>query len=168
MKLIKNIIHTFNPDDDIYIIASTKNYLVTNDNYHGIYLFNKNDNFSNQKINIKKQLSINCIFTHFDKDIAALYCPEDNHIIIINLTTYDTIFIIIPATLQLYENEFLPVYYWKEQTFIIITYDKRIFSIDIETKQIIAISSEILKQQDFYLYLCFNLIPATLFINDIS
>ena len=118
MQIQKLREHHFN-NNDIYILETRQNYLLTNDNYEGLFQLSFSLDIE-KEINIPKGTTIYCVYKEFDGNNLALHCPDQEQIILVNLDSNKNNVTVIPQNDNVI---FSPIYYWKNKSLIITTYN---------------------------------------------
>ena len=116
-------------NNDVYILDIVGNYILINNNYRGISIFNINLE-KVKDIPIFEDLVIYSVYKDFIGEKILLYCPDNECIIYVNLELSD--FNIIPLSNQ--DIIFSPIYYWNENLIILITYTNEFYILDIEKR----------------------------------
>ncbi len=153
MNLEKIYTHYFSSPNEAYAIALGKDYIITNYNYEGVHIFNKEGKIL-KKIILNRELIIDRIFTHFTYNVIALYCPLNQEIILLDIESEIATAIPIPSHIELDENELLPFYYWEENLLIVQRYDGTLIKINTHTTEITIVALKDLKTLSKNFYHC--------------
>lgn len=132
-------------DNDMYEITKTMDYVITNDEYRGISIFDYNLDLI-KKIAIPGRLLIQKIYPQFSGNNVLIDCVEENQCLVwVNIETEEVK--IIPLG-KFAKVIFSPVYWWEENSEIILTdYQDALYHLDLEKNSIKKISSTWLKQR---------------------
>lgn len=145
--------YIFDKNDDVYLIKTTKEYIVTNWDYRGVLVLNRSSELV-KKIFINKKLLIDKIYKQDDTNLIALYCPENLKFIFVNLQTKFIEEISTSDFPELQDGCLTNLYYWKENDFIVQSIKGIFFSIDLKQKAIMPVETSKLAQLslDFHDY----------------
>jgi len=117
-------------NNDLYILATLGNVIVTNDDYTGLQLLDTSLDVI-KKIPLLDNLCIYHIYKHFSKAELLLYCPDNACIAWIDISTLNHK--IFPMGQFIPENIFSPAYYWNDSCVIFTTHDYQCYMLNINT-----------------------------------
>ena len=142
MKTIKttkkselDIIH-----NDAYILEENNNLLITNNNEHGILLFNGSLERI-ETIPINHSIYIYSVFKHLEKNKLLLYCPDEELMVYIDLRNKKSTLITIKTVQAIFSN----IYYWEKNNIILATYNDQFYHLDTKSHQLIEIAIDSIK-----------------------
>jgi hypothetical protein len=134
---------------DLYILETTNDFIITNDEYSGITILDKNLNII-KNVTLFKGVTIYSIYKHFSKDEILLYCCDNGCMIWMNLLDFS--YKIIPLGAINSQIAFSPVYFWKDDIIILTTYSNQFYIINSDKIIIKNISTDMIRQNYEELY----------------
>lgn len=123
-------------DNDLYILDIIGNYILINNDYQGISVLNTNLE-KIKDISIFEDIAIYSIYKAFIDDKILLYCPDNKCLVYVNLKSSDFSIITLPDQ----DIIFSPIYYWKENSIILVTYTSKFYILCIKKKNISRITT---------------------------
>jgi len=113
-------------------------YILINNGYQGISVFNT-DLEKIKDINIFDDIIIYSIYKDFiDEKKVLLYCPDNECMVYVNLKSSNFNIIALPNQNII----FSPIYYWKKNSIILITYTNEFYILCIDKKTIRRIAKD--------------------------
>lgn len=112
-------------NNDIYLLSSTKDYIVINNNYRGLLVLNHDLEFKSN-IDLSPDTIIDCVFSH--ENMLLMFCSERNLFIYIDLVTgyYKQIPIDVDNWIC------SPIYEWRGDKVTLFNYSGKKLIIDIK------------------------------------
>lgn len=152
MHIQKIYENTFN-NNDIYTLEIQNSYIVINNNDRGISLLDYYLNFQ-KTILIKKNTSIYFLYKEFEENCLASYSPDQGIITIINTSNGKTHSIYIAPLIN--EYTFSSIYYWKNNIFILTTYNHLCYQVCLTSYILKEISEDEIKKIDPHFFNFWN------------
>jgi len=144
MQMQKIYEKTFN-QNDIYILETQNDFIVINDNYRGLLSLD-HSLVVKKIILIKKNPIIYFLYKEFEGNFLATYSPDQEMITITNINDSKSHSIYIAPIIN--EHTFSDIYYWKNNTLILTTYNNMCYQTCLTDYTLKEVSENEIKKID--------------------
>lgn len=115
-------------DNDIYVLECHKEFVIVNNNYSGINLYNQDLELQNT-IDIFEGIIIHTVFKNPNNNVVVLYCPDNEVFVYLNL---DTKFQkVIKLIEDINECGLSKIFFWSENEAVFLCGNQKFYKIDI-------------------------------------
>jgi len=118
-------------NNDIYVLEKIKNAFIINDDYGGLLTLDYNLNVI-KKVSFQIEFPIYSLYCEWDGMSMLLFSSEEEKVIFYNDKLNELFYIMLPSQLKI--TSFSPIYYWKDNILLLITYSGEFYQFSLQTK----------------------------------
>lgn len=140
--VIKEIaMHSLWEQRDVYEVCETKDYIVTNCLYRGVYVFDKNLDFL-KCVFLDEKFIIHGFLVKFNENVITLWSYDDDGLWVIDLETDEKQKIDLLSSGYDFGTGLSECYFWSSESFVIIDRDANEYQINLATGKIKRLNYE--------------------------